>query len=159
MNRKETTNKNIDEKLDGLLIDVFIATSKIDKADEANLFLSGLLTKQELLFLARRLRIAILLASGYSYSTIQKSIGTSSTTIARVNEWMDIKGEGTLLAMKKLGELGQIQKILADTDKQCFGSDMEVKRISNSGKYSEIFWPIDLVAAIIKGIEKPARGE
>lgn len=155
MKKTKTKFGTQSEKLDGLLVDVFIATSRINKPEEASIFLSGLLTKQELLFLARRLRIAILLASGYSYSTIQRSLSTSSTTVARVNEWMEIKGDGARLAMKRLGELGQIQKILASVDKELDKNNSTNNHKGTREKYSECFWPVDLVAAIIKGIGEP----
>lgn len=60
---------------------------------EARRFLRDLMTKNEIIELAKRLQIAELLMKKIPYSEIEEKTGFSSTTIARVSQWLT-KGEG-----------------------------------------------------------------
>lgn len=58
---------------------------KIHNQQEADQFISDLLTPTEKIMLAKRLAIALLLQKDYDYRTIQKLIRVSTATIASVN--------------------------------------------------------------------------
>lgn len=58
---------------------------KIHNQQEADQFISDLLTPTEKIMLAKRLAIALLLQKDYDYRTIQKIIRVSTATIASVN--------------------------------------------------------------------------
>lgn len=56
-------------------------------------FLRDLLTEQEIIEFAKRWKTARLLNNKVSYLEIEKQTGLSSTTIARVSQWLN-KGMG-----------------------------------------------------------------
>ena len=82
MNWKTNENK--------ILLQAILA---IETEKEAKQFLRDLLTENEITEFAKRLQIAGLLLKKVSYSKIEETTGFSSTTIARVSQWLN-KGEG-----------------------------------------------------------------
>lgn len=68
------------------IFDVFLKTLvEIKNKEEADQFISNLLTPTEKIVLAKRLAIAFLLEKGYGYRTIQKIIRVSAPTITTVS--------------------------------------------------------------------------
>lgn len=72
---------------------LYRAFTLIDSEDECEKFFSDLCTPVEILEMAQRLKSAIMLKSGQSYSEVIKATGMSSATISRVNKCLD-KGNG-----------------------------------------------------------------
>lgn len=74
--------------------------------DEKETFqlLKTLLTQDELLELQQRLNIAVRLYFGTPYTQIEKELGVSSTTIARVSKVMKTRNNGYLPLIKKMYE-------------------------------------------------------
>jgi len=68
------------------LIEAFLA---LESSDEAQLFLRDLMTSGEIDEFARRLKAAEMLSRKVPYVTIEKEIGFSSTTVARVARWLN----------------------------------------------------------------------
>jgi TrpR-related protein YerC/YecD len=66
----------------------------VNTDDEMRRFLRDLLTEGEIEEFAKRFSAAQMLSDGVPYSSIEKSTGLSSTTIARVSKWLNGKGEG-----------------------------------------------------------------
>lgn len=56
--------------------------------NEARRFLRDLMTESEIEEFAKRLAAAIMLSDNIPYSTIEKTTGLSSTTVARVSKWL-----------------------------------------------------------------------
>jgi len=81
---------------------LFKAILKIRTKNDCEKFLRDLLTINEIKTLSERLRIANLLNNGYTYKKIEKLTGTSSTTIARVNRWLEYGEGGYKLILKRL---------------------------------------------------------
>lgn len=154
MTRSDYANMQKDIESDALLVDLFIAASTTNNPEEAGLFLSALLTPKELGFLARRLRIAILLSLGYPYSTIQKALTTGPQTIAKVGYWLEAKEENYKMVIQRFGETGQINKILGTVPECRNGKGLKSSPRSSS-KYSECFWPVEVIGAILRGLNGP----
>lgn len=57
-------------------------------------FLEDFLTPTEKMMLAKRLAIAVLLAKGYQYREISKTLRVSLPTISDVNVWFKYRGKG-----------------------------------------------------------------
>ena len=68
--------------------DLFTAFSKIDTPKERENFFLDLLSTEEIKDIARRWKVAKMLAKGISFSEIESKTGMSSTTIARISKWM-----------------------------------------------------------------------
>lgn len=74
------------------------AIVKMKKPEEAAKLISDLLSPQELEMIAKRLEIAKLLIEGHNYEYIRGVLKTGASTIARVNTWLNLSGEGFKLA-------------------------------------------------------------
>jgi len=70
--------------------------------DEAERFLRDLMTEKEIKEFAKRLKAAEMLLEKVPYSIIEKEIGLSSTTVARVAKWLNGKGGGYKIIINKL---------------------------------------------------------
>lgn len=84
------------EKDKKLLVNVIRKSSK----DLTN-FLDDLLTEEEILDLAQRLRIAKLILDGKNYDEISESVGTSTATVSKIGQVIKY-GKGGL--QKALGK-------------------------------------------------------
>lgn len=117
-----------------------LAISEIKKPEEASNLLGDLLSLQEAEMIAKRLKIAELLLGGDSYGEIRKKIKVSYGTIARVQEWLKISGEGYRQAVKRTeGKNIEIKN-------ECPTIDLNViKR-----RYPMYYWPEIILENIIK---------
>ena len=67
------------------LFDVIL---RLKDREEARRFFRDLLTEKEILEFGRRWKAAKMLANGKGYIDIEDATGMSSTTIARINQWL-----------------------------------------------------------------------
>lgn len=134
---------------DDILIDFFVAFASATKVDEVSLLISDLLTEREARSLARRLRIAVMLSFGYTYSDIKELMGVSSHTVSRVNVWLQLEGQGYKLAIDRLAKLGD--SCLAGVENKREEESSPDKRHE---KYTEAFWPVEVLGAAFKAIDK-----
>lgn len=92
---KFTKKNDLSKKeLDLLLINFCNVLCQIKEPEEAAQFITDLLSKSEAQMLAKRLKIAEYLIAGDTYEQIKKDLKVSMGTIARVNEWLKLSGEG-----------------------------------------------------------------
>jgi len=84
-----------------LLKNFLLVISKLNKEEQAKLFLDDLLTRTEKIVLAKRLAIALMLESGKSYDEIKDLLKVSSSTIGLVNNQLN-NGFGYKLVLKGL---------------------------------------------------------
>jgi len=86
------------------LINVFCKIlSKLSSAREIHDFLKDLLNRKERIMIIRRLLIAELLETGYTYEAIRKRLKCGNTTIAKVERWLSFGRGGYKKAIKLLG--------------------------------------------------------
>lgn len=78
------------------------AILSLKNLDEAQRFLRDLMTEGEIEEFAKRLQAAEMLAEDISYTSIQRTTGLSSTTIARVSKWLQGELGGYRLVMDRL---------------------------------------------------------
>src|SRR5689334_21432842 len=67
--------------------------------EDAAYILRDLLTPQETLMIARRLRVAYLLSQNLTYSEIAQAMKISQTTIAKIQSWILSYGQGFKLIL------------------------------------------------------------
>ncbi len=72
---------------------LFDAILSLKTRDEARNFFRDLLTEKEIIEFSRRFKVARMLTQNRKYSDIEDATGMSSTTIARINQWL-ISGMG-----------------------------------------------------------------
>lgn len=110
----------------------------LHNSEEGAHFLRDLLSEAEVLMLARRLQIAELLIEGQTYQQIRSSLKVSFGTIARVQTWLELYGEGYRTVIKRIDR----KETSKDDLSKPFG---RLKR-----KYPMYFWPELLLKEIIK---------
>lgn len=96
---KRILNKEIEERMFALF---WKALADIKKEEEIESFLKDILSPVEQVMIAKRLAIALLLARGFSYESIEATLKVSSATIMRVNFWLNHGGEGYRKVVEKI---------------------------------------------------------
>jgi TrpR-related protein YerC/YecD len=69
---------------------------------EAKKFLRDLLTESELIEFGNRWKVARMLSEKIPYTKIEKETGLSSTTVARVSDWLNNGKNGYKLVLNRL---------------------------------------------------------
>ena len=82
------------KEVDKILYKLCFAIAEIKNPNEAAELLRDLLSYQESEMIAKRLKIAELLLHDKTYQEIYELLKVSPGTIARVQEWLKISGEG-----------------------------------------------------------------
>lgn len=94
----------LEEDRKRLLEEFYKAATLIEDYEEAKLFFKDLLTPKETAMLARRLQVAALLIEGCPYEEIIDLLKVGKTTIANVQKWLTLGGEGYRLILKRLAK-------------------------------------------------------
>lgn len=81
------------------LAEAFLA---LQTKKEARRFLRDLLTPQEIIEFGKRWQAARMLSKSIPYSQIEKETGLSSTTVARVSQWLNQGMGGYKLMINRL---------------------------------------------------------
>lgn len=84
-----------------LMLALCQAISQMKKPEEAAKLLTDLLSPQETEMIAKRLEIAKLLIVGKTYEEIRGELKVGFSTIARINTWLNLSGEGFKLAFAR----------------------------------------------------------
>ena len=91
-------SKNDDKKINELIGVILL----LKNAKEARMFLRDLLTESELVEFSNRWMAARMLDEKIPYTEIIKKTGLSSTTVARVSDWLNGGMGGYKLILKKI---------------------------------------------------------
>jgi TrpR-related protein YerC/YecD len=132
-----------------LLTDFCEALLTIKTPEEAVKFLTDLLTKSEVIMLAKRIKIAKLLIEGKDYKTIEGRLKVSHSTIAKVAAWLVESGEGFRLITERTKK--EKPKPPTSWD-YAMGEWKSFKR-----RYPTMFWPQLLIEEIIESANKKQR--
>ena len=125
------------------------ALSVLKNPQEIMNFLTDLLTRQETIVLAKRIKIAKLLIEGKSYRDIEGSLKVSHGTIAKINYWLLESGEG----FRMVTERTKKKKPKPTTSWDYAVKDWrKVRR-----RYPLMFWPQLLIEDIIKAMNKSQK--
>jgi len=125
------------------------ALSVLKNPQEVMNFLTDLLTREELIMLARRIKIAKLLIEGKDYREIEGLLKVGTPTIARVNRWLSEGGEGFRL----IAERTEKEKPKAPSSWNYAMQDWRKFR----RRYPLMFWPQLLIEDIIKAMNRRQR--
>ena len=83
---------------------LFDAILSLKSREECSKFFDDICTVKEMLDLAQRLDVAVLLDQGVSYQTIAQKINVSTATISRVSRCLNYGSGGYRMALDRLGE-------------------------------------------------------
>src|SRR3989344_4798794 len=86
-----------------LILNLCRALCVLESPKEVADAITDLLTPKEVETIAKRLQIAEMLIRGIDYKTMRGELKVGFSTIARVNTWLNISGEGfkTMISRKK----------------------------------------------------------
>jgi TrpR-related protein YerC/YecD len=135
-----TSKKLSKEEIAKFFYKLCLAIAEINNPREAANFLRDLLSFQEAEMIAKRLKIAELLEKGKIYDDIKNEVKASYGTIARVQEWMKVSGDGFRLAISKTK--GKDLK----AEKECPIIEMNLLK----KKYPMYYWPEILLESIVE---------
>lgn len=144
MARYQIKNKLSKREQGELFIKLAKSVALLRNPQEVAEFLKDLLSEDEVLMLARRLQIAELLIDGLTYQEISSRLKVGAGTIARIQTWLELYGDGYRTVVKRVGR----QK-----DQEQKADPMEpfaqLKR-----KYPMYFWPELLLEEIIRSANR-----
>ena len=120
------------------------AMVSLKNPEEAAKFLTDLISPQETEMLAKRLAIAKLLVEGKTYESIRNLLKVGFATIARVNTWLNLSGEGFKLVLQRTRKGKKIYEHSMEEQFDPF-SWHNIKR-----RYSLYFWPQLLIEELMK---------
>jgi len=122
------------------------ALSVLNSPQEIMNFLTDLLTKQEIIMLTKRIKIAKLLIEGKNYREIESLLKVGHGTVARVNQWLLESGEGFRLIAKRT-------KKEKPKPKGTWDLAMDEWKVLKR-RYPIMFWPQLVIEDIIKVMNK-----
>lgn len=134
-----------------LLAEFYKAATLIDNYQEAKNFFKDLLTLKERTMLARRLQIAIMLIEGYTYDEIKITLKIGMGTIANVQKWLTLGGQGYKTIIERL--LKHEKKIINKKIKLSNPISPEsIKR-----KYALMYWPEETLKEFDEFLRKHSK--
>lgn len=122
------------------------ALSVLKTPQEIMNFITDLLTQQETIMLAKRIKIAKLLLEGKNYRDIENLLKIGHGTVARVSYWLAEGGEGFRL----IAERTKKEKLKPPSSWDLAMGDWRKFR----RRYPLMFWPQLLIENIIKVMNK-----
>lgn len=126
------------EKVD-LLQGFCEAISVLNNPEEIMDFITDLLTKQETIMIARRIKIAKMLINGNNYQEIRNSLKVGLGTVSKINQWLLESGQGFRIIAQRT------KKEKTEKTKLELSEFQKLKK-----RYPVMFWPQLLMEEIIK---------
>lgn len=134
-----------------LILDLCKAFATLRSYEEVADLLTDLLTAKEIETIAKRLQIADLLMQGKDYGSIREELKVGFSTIARVNTWLNISGQGfkTVLS-RKVKQKGDPEKEIEERYDPYSWHNIRKR-------YSLYFWPQLLIEEFYKQASKKEK--
>lgn len=131
---------------ENLLMEFCEAISVLKNPQEIMNFITDLLTKQEIIMLAKRIKIAKLLLDGKNYRDVEGTLKVGKGTVARVSEWLREGGEGFRLVTERTKK---------EQPKPPSSWDLAMQDWRKfRRRHPMMFWPQLLIEDIIKAMNK-----
>lgn len=108
---------------------------KIHNQQEADQFISDLLTPTEKIMLSKRLAIALLLQKNYDYRTIQKTIRVSAPTITSVNMAIRYGSEGYRNLLNKILKEEKLVSMIEESISKVLSLPAQAKKGGTAWRY------------------------
>lgn len=147
----KTSSKLSPKERKELMLDLCRGLVVLNSVQEVADALTDLLSPKEVETIAKRLKIAEYLVQGKDYSFIRGAIKVGFSTIARVNTWLNISGEGfkVMLSRKK-----KSPKEPSEQERFDPYSWRNIKR-----RYSLNFWPILVLEELMKTSDRKEKNK
>lgn len=129
-----------------LILNLCRAIVVLNSASEVADALTDLLTPKEIETIGKRLQIAEYLVVGKDYEFIRNTLSVGYSTIARVNTWLNLSGEGFKIMLSRKKPIKKEENIEERFDPYSWHN---IKR-----RYSLYFWPQLLLEEFLKRADK-----
>lgn len=126
-----------------LFVKLARSLSLLRSPQETAEFLKDLLSEAEVLMLARRLQIAEMLVDGQTYEQIKEVMKVGQSTIARVQTWLELYGEGYRTVIDRSRKY-----------QPAVESDSGKLWAQHKRKYPMYYWPELLLEELVKSASK-----
>ena len=83
---------------------LFSVIAQLESPEECCRFFEDICTVKEVLDMAQRLEVAVLLRQGVNYQTISRQVGASTATISRVSKCLNYGSGGYRAALDRMEE-------------------------------------------------------
>jgi len=138
------------KEVEQIFYQLCLAISETKGVKEAAELLRDLLSFQEAEMIAKRLKIAEFLINGLTYQEISKNLKVGQSTIARIQEWLRVSGEGYRQASKVI-------KNKKPEKRESFDDYYSVEWKNLKKRYPIYFWPEILLENIIQNASKKQK--
>lgn len=126
----------ISKEIADRIFEIFLKSLvKIHDQQQADQFISDLLTPTEKIMLAKRLAIALLLHKNYDYRTIQKLIKVSTATIASVNMVVKYGSKGYLNLVNKIIKEEKLFRMIEDAAAKILSFPAQASKGGDAWRY------------------------
>ena len=129
-----------------LILNLCYALSTLKSPEEVAKLITDLFTPQEVDMVSKRLRIAEMLTQGMDYFSIKEELKVGYSTIARVNTWLNLAGDGFKMVLLRKKKPQEIEDEMEKYDPYSWRN---VKR-----RYTSSFWPQLLLEEIMKASDE-----
>lgn len=143
------SSKLTSKKRKELILDLCRALVVLESPREAADALTDLLTPKEIETIAKRLQIAEYLVNGMDYNSIREDLKVGYSTIARVNTWLNLSGEGFRIMLSRRSRRKEGPSLEERYDPYSWHN---IKR-----RYSLYFWPQLILEEFMKRANKKER--
>lgn len=133
-----------DAKRRELILNLCRSFITLQTPEEAAQAFTDLLTPKEIETIGKRLEIAEMLVKQEGYETIRKELKVGYSTIARINTWLNLAGEGFHMMLDRRKPFPKEHQVTEDERYNPY-SWHNVKR-----RYSLYFWPQLLLEELVK---------
>ena len=127
--------------------------ASMKNADEASQFLRDILSYPEAEMIAMRLRVAERIEEGKTYDEIRREVKVSPNTIAKIQEWLKVSGEGFRLALERTKGSGKAP--FESAGQRGFVSDALWRNVKK--RYPMYHWPELLLEEIMLSANKKQK--
>ena len=132
-----------------LILNLCRSLSVLNSPREVADAITDLLTPKEVETIAKRLQIAELLVKGSDYSAIRNELKVGFSTIARVNTWLNLSGDGFKTMM------GRKKKVSSKPSEEEIYDPYSWRNIKK--RYSLYFWPWMIFEEFARSADKKEK--
>lgn len=147
--KTRTSSKLTPEKRKGLILNLCLSLTVLNSPKEVADALTDLLTPKEIETIGKRLMIAESLIKGDDYSTIRSELKVGFSTIARVNTWLNLSGDGFKIMIERKKKS---PRVLSEEEIYDPYSWRNIKR-----RYSMHFWPWLIFEELVRDSDRKER--
>ncbi|MDP2637459.1 MAG: YerC/YecD family TrpR-related protein [Candidatus Levybacteria bacterium] len=132
----QVSNHPISKTVADRIFEIFLKSLvKIHNQEEADQFISDLLTPTEKIMLSKRLAIALLLRKNYDYRAIQEIIRVSAATIASVNMTIRYGSNGYKNLLNKILKEEKLVNLLQESASKILSFPAQASKGGDAWRY------------------------